>query len=212
MIDLAERLELAQRRRMREAYEIARSRIVRRDGRLIEPILGGSAERLFSIANSTVATTAAPVKQPTGAAIRTMLQIEVGSTINAGFVEWGISFDGTTATNVPGQVEFFGCTGAATVSTASASTDVFLYGDIGGTGTQIVFGGTTHTGFATAAITEGTVANYRLGDLQLLNPTVGYVKQWPLGREFVVPSSKFLRVRVTFANTVNAYIYTIWAE
>lgn len=211
-LTMAERIELVQQRRIREAYDLAKSRLVRRDGRLIEPILGGASERLFATQNSSQATTAAPVKQPTGTAIRTMLQIEAGSTINMGYVEWGISLDGTTATNTPGQVELFTTTVAATVSTASVSGDVTLYGDIGGTGTQIVFGGTTHTGFATAAGTEGTVANYRLGDLQMINPTVGYAKQWPLGREFVNPASKFTRVRVTFGTTVNAYIYAIWAE
>lgn len=210
---LAERIELAERRRVREAYDLAKSRLVRMTGnRLIEPILGGAAERLFAIQNSTQPTTAAPVKQPTGTAIRTMLQIEAPSTINLGYVEWGISLDGVTATNTPGQIELFSTTVGATMSTASTSADVTLYGDIGGLGTQITFGGTTHTGFATAAVTEGTVANYRLGDLQMINPTTAYVKQWPLGREFVAPASKFTRVRVTFSATVNAYIYAIWAE
>src|SRR5205823_7121684 len=110
------------------------------------------------------ATTAAPVKQPTGTAIRTMWQIECPATLNLNYVEWGTSFDGTTSTNVPGQVELFTTTVAATMSTAHVSGDVTLYGDIGGTGTQIAFAGTTHSAFATAAVTEGTVANYRMGD------------------------------------------------
>src|SRR6266566_4445039 len=205
-ITLAERLEYVYRRRYRDAAKII-GRTPR--GKPIYPILGG-AERLYAIQNSSQATTAAPVKQPTGTAIRTMRQIECPATLNLVYVEWGTSFDGTTSTNAPGQVELFTTTVAATMSTAAVSADVTLYGDIGGTGTQIVFGGTTHTGFATAAGTEGSVANYRLGDLQMINPTNGYSKQWPLGREFVCPSSKLTRVRVTFANTVNQYIYAIW--
>ena len=180
-------------------------------GAPIYPI-AGAGERLFSIQNSSQATTAAPVHQPTGTAIRTMQQIECPSTLDLTLVEWGSSFDGTTATNSPGQVELFGNTVNATMSTAAVSGDVTLFNNFGGTGTQIVFGGTTHTGFATAAVTEGSVANYRLADLQHIPPTSGYVKQWPLGREFQLPSSKLLRCRVTFAQTVNQYFYAIWSE
>jgi len=183
-----------------------------KSGKAVYPIAGAS-ERLFAIQNSAQPSTVAPVSQPTGTSIRTMMQIECVSTEDLILVEWGCSFDGTTATNAPGKVELFGNTVAATMSTASVSGDVTLYGgNFGGTGTQIVFGGTTHTGFATAAVTEGTVANYRMADMQLINPTTGYVKQWPLGREFIVPSSKFLRQRVTFANTVNEFFYAIWSE
>jgi hypothetical protein len=209
---LEDRLERAQHRRWRE---MGMGHIVGYDrkGRPIRSVLG-AAEHLYAIANSTVATTAAPVHQPTGAAIRTMLQIEAPATDAMNYVEWGISFDGTSATAVPGEIEFFGCTGAATMSTASASTDVTNWSQPLDTTavSAIVFGGTTHTGFATAAVTEGTVAAYRLGDLQHISPTTGYVKQWPLGREFVVPPVKLTRVRVTFAATVNAYIYAIWSE
>jgi hypothetical protein len=180
-------------------------------GAPIMPI-AGAIERLFSIQNSAQATTAAPVHQPTGTAIRTMQQIQCGTTLDLEIVEWGCSFDGTTSTNAPGEVELFTTTVAATMSTAAVSGDVTLFSNFGGTGTQIVFGATTNTGFATAAVTEGTVANYRLGDLQHIPPTSGYIKQWPLGREFQIPNGKYLRNRVTFANTVNEYFYCIWGE
>lgn len=175
--------------------------------------VAGAGERLYAIQNSAQATTAAPVAQPTGTAIRTMMQIQCPSTEDLVLVEWGASFDGTTATNPPGKCELFSTTVAATMSTASVSGDVTIYGsNFGGTGTQITFGATTNTGFATAAVTEGTVANYRMADLQQINPTTGYVKQWPLGREFIIPSSKYLRHRVTFSVTVNEYFYAIWSE
>lgn len=172
------------------------------------------AEHVFLTQNSTLATTAAPVKQPTGSAIRTMLQLECGPTDVMTIVEWGISFDGVTASAVPVQVELFTTTVAATMSTALAATDVCLYNQPSDTAVvpSIVYSGTTHSGFATAAVTEGTVANYRLLDLQQIAPTTAYVKQWPLGREPVVTAAKFLRVRVTAAATVNAYIYVVWAE
>jgi len=180
-------------------------------GKAINPITGAS-EKLYMLANSSLATVAAPVVQPTGTAIRTMLQIQAPSTKSLTVVEWGISLDGTVSTNPPGKCELLSTTVAATMSTASVLADVTSYNGPADEGTLITFGATTNTGFATAAVTEGTIANYRLGDLQQIPPTSGWVKQWPLGREFVVPLSKYLRVRVTFSVTVNAYIYVVWSE
>ena len=204
-----DRLEMAFRRRYREATKaIGR----RRNGELIYPILGGG-ESLFITQNSTLATTAAPVKQPTGTAIRTMLQIAAPAAKPMGIVEWNISFDGIIATSVPIQVEFFTTTVAATMSTALAATDVMNFTrPADTTSVSLIQYGTTTSAFATAAVTEGTVANYRTMDLQLIAPTTGYVKQWPLGREPTVLPAKYIRVRVTAGVTVNAYIYLIWSE
>lgn len=214
-LPLLERMEVLALRRHEQAYELAKHRIIRStpEGQaIIEPILGGAGERLFGIVNGAAATTAEQTAQPTGTAIRTMLQIEAGSAANLGMVDWGASFDGTTATNAPGKVALFSTTVAATMSSSIGSSDVTAYGDIGGTGSNINVAGTTHTGYATAAVTEGTVANWRFGDLQLINPTGAYSKQWPLGREWVIPNSKLGRVRMTFAVSVNTYIYLIWSE
>lgn len=182
-----------------------------KDGRAIKAMAGG-AEHVFATQNSTRATTAAPVKQPTGTAIRTMLQIATGSAQALYVIEWGISFDGSAAAaGIP--TEFFNCTGAATMSTALAATDVTLYTNPADTATvSAIQYSTTLSGFATAAVTEGTVAAYRLGDLQLIQPTNQYVHQWPLGREFSAGASTFIRVRTTSAASVNAYIYLVWAE
>ncbi len=167
---------------------------------------------LFSIQNCSLPTTAAPVKQPTGTAIRTMLQIECGANTGLTIVEWGISFDGFAAA-LPVQCELFETTVAATMSTASVSADVTeMNAQAIGGATTIVFGGTTHTGFATAAVTEGTVANYRSIDAQMIAPTNQYVLQWPLGREGQIQPSKFVRIRVTAGTTVNCYAYVVWEE
>jgi hypothetical protein len=203
----ADRLEVIFRRRYRDAAKaIGR----RRNGDLIYPVLGG-AEKLFMTQNSTIQTTAAPVKQPTGTAIRTMLQLASGTANKLTLVEWGISFDGVVATSVPIQCELFGTTVAATLSTALAATDVTAYNYPGAEASNIQYG-TALSAFATAAGTEGTVANARNADIQQVPPTGGYVKQWPLGREFVVLVSQFLRQRVTAGVTVNAYGYVVWAE
>jgi hypothetical protein len=169
----------------------------------------------YFVQNSALATTAAPVVQPTGTAIRTMMLLKAGSGQNLGVVEWGISFDGSAAAT-PGKCELFENTVAATMSTAYVNADIQRFAD-GTGGSQgdasnqpIDVTGTGTAGFATAAVTEGTVANYRGFDLQLLPPTAPYVKQWPLGREPDVVSARFLRVRVTFGTTVNCYIYVIF--
>lgn len=168
--------------------------------------------KLFQIANSSQPTTAAAVKQPTGSAIRTMLQLECGANTPLTIVEWGISFDASAAAT-PVEVELFETTVAATMSTASVAADVTkVNGDALASTSTVTFGGTTHTGFATAAVTEGTVANYRLFDLQQVAPTNQYVKQFPLGREPTVQTGKLVRVRVTATATVNAYIYIQWEE
>ena len=56
-----------------------------------------AGERIYKVANFVQATTAAPVEQPTGTAIRTMLQIATSTTMGIKIVEWGISFDGFAA-------------------------------------------------------------------------------------------------------------------
>jgi hypothetical protein len=136
-----------------------------------------------------------------------MLQIAPSSTDQIRIVEWGISFDGSTAA-LPGRVECFGCTGAATVTTLNAA-DIVKYGDPLGPGTSITLG-TTASGFTASG--EGTVANWRGFDTQFIAPTNQYVKQFPMGREPMSAVSTFVRIRVTFGTAVNAYCYLVWAE
>lgn len=175
------------------------------------------AAMTYLVCNSTATTTAAPVKQPTGTAIRTMLQISPQSSPSSPIriIEWGCSFDGDAAAT-PGEVELFSTTVAATMSTALAVGDVMPFSNYnapantsGTTGVPLALG-TSNSGFATGAVTEGTVANYHGFDLQLIAPTVQYVKQFPLGREPEVFGGDFLRVRVTFGTTVNMYCYVIF--
>lgn len=173
---------------------------------------------LYFIQNSAQNTTAAPVKQPTGTAIRTMMQLApLASGFPIRIVEWGFSLDSYATA---GEVELFANTTAATMSTAYAAADVMLFGsrlDIpantaGTSGTPLSLG-TALSGFATAAVTEGSVAVTRMFDIQL-DPQGPYVKQFPLGREPQLggasATQEFLRVRMTFGTTVNAYIYVIF--
>lgn len=143
-----------------------------------------------------------------------MLQLKAGTGSPFRVVEWGCSFDGSAAAT-PGQVELFGTTVGATMTTAYVNADITRFNDPLGpqqgdtSNLPIDVTSTGTSGFATAAVTEGTVANYRLGDLQMIAPTNQYIKQFPLGREFEIDSGNFLRVRVTFGTTVNMYIYVI---
>lgn len=168
----------------------------------------------YIIYNASLATTAAPVKQPTGATIRTMMQIRTALSVYARIKSWGCSFDGSAAAT-PGQVELFETTAAATMSTAYAAGDIQPYTPLtalantaGAAGVPFNLS-TATSGFATAAVTEGTVAGYRSADLQLVAPTNGYVYQWPLGTEFELTPQMYLRVRVTFGTTINMYVWVV---
>lgn len=168
-----------------------------------------AGDRTYMVGNWTRPTTAAPTKQPTGTAIRTLLQLATSSTQGIQIIEWGISFDGASAAT-PINVEFFNCTGAATMSSALAATDVSRLSDPLGTETIPLQYSTTLSGYATAAVTEGTVANHYAWDNQLLPPTGPYVKQFPLGARPSAALSTFVRIRVTAAASVNALCYVVF--
>lgn len=174
-----------------------------------------AASASYIVYNSAMATTAAPVSQPTGTAIRTMMQLKPATGYPLRVVEWGISFDGSAAAT-PGKVELIEVDVAATMTTAFATTDIQPWGwagsptqTSGSSGTPLNLA-TTASGFATTSVTEGTVTSTRMADVQLIAPTGQYVKQFPLGREFDVQPQKFLRVRVTFGASVNCICYVIF--
>jgi hypothetical protein len=156
--------------------------------------------------NGPKVTTAAPVSITTGTAIKTLLQIATPSTEDLKVIQWGISFDGTSGT--PIKVELVQTDVAATV-TAYAAGDIVSWNQPNDAGSLMTLG-TSASGYTASA--EGTVAATRMLDLQLVSPAAGYVMQFPLGREPVVPVSKFLRIRVTTAVAFNAYCWIAWEE
>ena len=169
----------------------------------------------YLVYNSADATTASAVKQPTGTAIRTMMQLAPNVPIKV--FEWGCSFDGVSAAT-PGQVELIDTgTVPATVTTAFGVNDVQTYGDsnspangAGTAGTPLGLG-TSYSGFATAATTEGSyTAPTRTFDVQLIAPTNQFIHQFPLGREPYIPAGHFLHVRMNFGTSVNAYCYVLF--
>jgi hypothetical protein len=119
-------------------------------------------------------------------------------------VEWGISFDGDAAAT-PIECELIHTTTVAATVTAFVANDVTLLSDPLGNVPGLTLS-TSGSGFDSSA--EGSVvAPVRVGDYQLVPPSTGYLKQFPLDQEFVVPAAGVLRVRVTAGTAVNAVCY-----
>jgi len=92
------------------------------------PMAGGAQKQLYLIANGPMPTTAAQAVVTTGTAIKTMLQIKLGTQNKGCVVEWGISFDGAAeAARIKCELLETG-TVFATV-TASAAADITKFGD-----------------------------------------------------------------------------------
>jgi hypothetical protein len=163
-----------------------------------------AAEAIFMAANGVNPTTAALAPVTTGTAIKTLLQVATPSTMDLKVVSWGISFDGSAAAT-PIKCELIITDVAATVTSVTPSK----WSDPNGKASLCV-GGTSATGHTATA--EGTVTATTELDLQLIAPTSQYVYEFSLGREPLVPVSKFLRIRVTAGAAVNAYCFVRWAE
>jgi hypothetical protein len=161
-------------------------------------------DNLYITFNGAMPAAAALVPITTGTAIKTLLQLATPSSTDVRIVEWGISFDGSPAAI---KCELVQTDVAATV-TAAVASGVQPYNDPNAPASKLTLG-TSATGFTASA--EGTVTATRYADVQVLS-TNTYVKQWPLGHEFRLPISKFLRVRVTAAAAVNAVTYIVWKE
>ena len=158
-------------------------------------------------------TTASPVKVATGTATKTMLQLKPAAGFPIKVVEWGCSFDASSAAT-PGVVELVDTGTIWATVTPSTASDVMQFFDpnapaqtAGTSGIPLNLGASA-TGFTSTL--EGTIVTSRYGDVQLVSPTNQYVKQFPLGREFGVVPGNFLRIRMTFGTSVNAYCYIIF--
>lgn len=160
---------------------------------------------MFSIFNGPNPTTASFAPVASGTAIKTLLQVAVPATAEITVIEWGISFDGSAAAT-PGIIELIETDVAATTGTSRTPDK---WGNPNGIASLCV-GGTALTCYTPSV--EGTITATRPGDFQHIAPTNQYIKQFPLGREFVVAASKFLRIRVKFGTTVNCIAYIIWEE
>ena len=167
---------------------------------------------LYLIPNGPMPTTAAQAVVTTGTAIKTMLQVKLGASVTnrAKVVEWGISFDGTSATT-PIKCELLTTGAVAATITEHVASGIINLDPLGAAVTDdnpFAFGAAgDETGYTATA--EGTITATRMMDVQLIAPTNQYVKQWPLGREPGFQASEFLRIRVTAGAAVNSYCYVV---
>lgn len=163
---------------------------------------------VYSVVNGANPTTAAAVKVTTGTAIKTLLQLATPATKAIKVVSWFIDFDGSAAAT-PIQVELLHTDVAATV-TAYAAGDITTVQTTSPSNTTALTLGTAASGYTASA--EGTIASGKVFEAHNIPPTSGYLIQYPLGREPVVPVSRFLRIRVTAGTAVNAYCGVTWEE
>jgi hypothetical protein len=141
----------------------------------------------------------------TGTTLKTLLQVATPSTTSIRVYGWGLSFEGTASTGTPVQTVLADVNVAATVTTLTPdkweSTD---------SQASLCVGGTSATG--TNASAEGTITDARLLDAQLVHPQSGYAVWFPETARPLVKPSRFLRVRVTAAASVDSIPWIVWGE
>ena len=165
---------------------------------------------MYWCASAPMPTTAAPAMLATGTTIRTMLQVATPATQKLKVVKWGVQF--ATVPTAPVTCELVDTFAIpATGLTAHVAAGVQPYDDSGAPASSMTLG-TGATGYWVAAAAEGTITATRHGDVQILTATNQFAWEWSLSREFEVPISHFLRVRMTTATTINALTYIVWTE
>jgi hypothetical protein len=157
--------------------------------------------------NGPMPTTAAQAVVTTGTAIKTLLQVKGVTGVQFKVKEWGISFDGSAAAT-PIKCELLETGTVFGTVTAAVAADLAKYDNPGNpTSTTFFSVGTTATGYTCTS--EGSITATRVFDAQLVAPTGGYLKQYPLGQEPCVDAVSALRIRVTAGAAVNAVCYVI---
>lgn len=145
-----------------------------------------------------------PVEVATTTAVKTVLQVAVPSGTDIRVWAWGVSFDGIVATDAPGI-----CTLMDTDVTATVTTVVPVEWESDDQPASAC--ATANTGYNASA--EGTIgATTRDLDSQNVHPQTGYSIWFPDGRHPRVKPSRFLRIRTTFAVTVNCIPWIIYEE
>lgn len=162
---------------------------------------------LYKTFNGPMPTTAQIVPVATGTSLITLLQIATPSTKAIKVKSWGVDFDGSAA-GVGVLCELIQTDVAATV-TAHVAAGVIPYDNASGEASLMTLG-TSATGYTASA--EGSITATRLGDLRRIQPTNDFSYDWMLGQEFHVAPSKFLRIRVKAAATVNVLAWILHEE
>lgn len=163
------------------------------------------AENLYFMGTFATPTTGSVVGVTTGTSATVLFQLATPSTKQISLVEYGVSFTGAPA----GATLDLRETSTTSVTTHLTSGTITAYGPPGAnasgcTGYWLTAGNTN----AVAPVATTT----QIYDAQLLS-TNTYVKQFPLGREPMVPVSAFLICTITVPTTsVTALGYLVWRE
>jgi hypothetical protein len=163
------------------------------------------AENLYFTGTFATPTTGSVIPVTTGTSATVLFQLATPSTKQISLVEYGVSFTGTPA----GVIVDLRETSTTSVLTHMAAGTISAYGPPGapasGCTSDWLLAGATNSVAPVATTTQ-------IYDAQLLS-TNTYVKQFPLGREPMVPVSAFLICTITVPTTsVSALAYVIWRE
>lgn len=142
----------------------------------------------------------AEAEEPLAAATaETVLQLRGGTNTKARLVEWGVSFDGVSATEQPVQVRLLRQTTDGTGT--GANERLWDLDDP----TPGVVGFHSFTAEPTAG---DVLAHYNV------HPQAGLVMQYPLGREPIIDNAATSRLAIecTAPAAVNVAAYMVWEE
>lgn len=164
--------------------------------------------------NAAMPTTAAIAKMTTGTSIKTLLQIATPSNRQMTILSWGYSLDAVPG-STGGIIELIQTDVACTGLTAHVAAGVQPMDP--NAPPSLVTLGTGATGYSNGANTEGTITATRSLDTDQIPPTAGACSlnndyQFTSKEQPIIPVSKFVRVRVTFAAAVNMLCWVVWDE
>jgi hypothetical protein len=145
------------------------------------------------------------VEVATGAALKSLLQVGVPATTDVRIHGWGVSFDGVSATAEPGRCSLIDTANASTAGTALTPEKW----ESALAQNSLCVGGAALTAYN---LTEPTETAVTYLDSQEVHPQTGYSVFFPQGRRPRVGTSRFVKVRVLFAATVNAIPWVLWEE
>jgi hypothetical protein len=137
---------------------------------------------------------------------KTALNLIAGANKGVSIIEWGVSFDGVTATAVPATVELMQSTQAG-AGTGAASAPAIVQV----TGRTVTAQATSAHNFTAEPTTLTTIEQVYVPQFMGV-----YVKQYPLGQEPETDTSggtiKAMAIRVNTSATVNVLAYMRFIE
>jgi hypothetical protein len=163
---------------------------------------------LFTVFNCAIdATTGVMSGTSYAAGAKCAIQVAPATGNYVRVVEWGVSFSGSAA-GTPAFCTLAQAATASTMTNAHSTSSILPVGDLAKTSTLQM--GTSLTGYGNGAITSTTTERQFAG--AQIGPMTQYEKQFPLGRDFLVLSGKFLQLRINTAATLTALAYVVIEE